>query len=72
MILAIAYADEARCRMGRNAQPFVPLEGVRMARERMFAESSKAARELAFQPGAVRDALDRSVRWYREHGYASS
>jgi dihydroflavonol-4-reductase len=72
MILAIAYADEARCRMQRNAQPFVPLEGVRMARERMFTESSKAARELAFQPGSVRDALDRSVRWYREHGYASS
>lgn len=70
--LAIAYADEARCRMQRGAQPFVPVEGVRMARERMFADSSKAARELGFHAGSVRDALGRSVRWYRDHGYASS
>lgn len=72
LALAIAYADEARCRVQNGAQPFVPLEGVRMARERMFAQSSKAASELQFRPGPVRDALERAVRWYREHGYVSS
>jgi dihydroflavonol-4-reductase len=72
LILAIAYADEARCRMNRGARPYVPIEGVRMSRERMFADSSKAAAALHFRPGSVRDALERSVRWYREHGYVAS
>jgi dihydroflavonol-4-reductase len=69
LALAIAYADEVRCRLSKGAQPSVPLEGVRMSRELMFADSSKAARELDFHPGPVRDALERAVRWYREHGY---
>jgi dihydroflavonol-4-reductase len=70
--LAIAYGDEVRCRVQRNAQPFVPLEGVQMSRERMFADSAKAARDLDFRPGTARDALERAVRWYRERGYVSS
>ena len=70
--LGIAAIDELRCRIQKNAQPFVPLEGVRMARERMFADSSKAARDLSFRAGPVREALERAVRWYRTHGYAGS
>ncbi len=72
LALAIAHADEARCRLQRNAQPFVPVEGVRMARERMFADSSRAARELQFHAGSVRDALTRAVQWYSANGYLSS
>jgi dihydroflavonol-4-reductase len=55
----------------KDAQPAVPLEGVRMSRDRMFADSSKAARELDFRPGRVRDALQRALQWYREHGYCN-
>lgn len=72
LALSIAYADEARCRLVPGAQPFVPVEGVRMSRERMFAESSKAAHDLDFRPGAVRDALSRAVEWYRANGYVTS
>lgn len=71
VLLAIGYADEMRCRLRKSAQPVVPLEGVRMSRELMFADSSKAARELDFHPGPVRDALERAVQWYREHGYCA-
>ncbi len=69
LALGIAYVDEARCRLNPRAKPFVPLEGVRMSRERMFADSSKAGRELDFRPGPVRDAIERAVRWYREQNY---
>lgn len=69
LALAVAYADEARCRLAPGAQPFAPLEGVRMSRERMFVDSSKARRELAFAPGPVRAALERSVAWFREQQY---
>ena len=35
-------------------EPRIPLEGVRMARHKMFVDCSKATRELGFQPGASR------------------
>jgi dihydroflavonol-4-reductase len=63
--LATAYADEIRCRIDPNATPLAPLEGVRMARERMYADSSKAMHELGFAPSPVRAALERAVAWYR-------
>ena len=65
ILLGIAYADELRCRIIPGAQPAVPIEGVRMARDRMFADSSKAQRELDFRPSPVREALERAVQWYR-------
>lgn len=66
--LAAAYVDSAACRMlGR--EPHIPVEGVRIARHRMFVNASKAGRELAFHPGAVADALERAVRWYEANGY---
>ena len=68
LALAIAYADEARARL-TGTRPFVPVEGVRMSRELMFAGSAKARRELDFQPGSVTGALERAVRWYRAYDY---
>jgi dihydroflavonol-4-reductase len=70
LALAAAYADEARCRIDPAATPFAPLEGVRMSRERMYADSSKAMRELGFVPTPVRAALERAVAWYRQHAAA--
>ncbi len=45
LVLAASYADELRCRM-TGATPAVPLEGVRISGERMYADSSRAQREL--------------------------
>lgn len=70
LALAVAYADEIRCRFDRKAVPFAPLEGVRMSRESMYADSSKAQRELGYRPTPARDALRRAIAWYRENGYA--
>jgi dihydroflavonol-4-reductase len=72
LLMGVGYVDELRCRMNKGAQLAVPLEGVRMSRERMFADSSKAAQELAFHPGPVRDALQRALQWYRDNRYLSS
>jgi dihydroflavonol-4-reductase len=65
LALTAAYVDEVRCRLNPSATPVAPLEGVRMSRERMYADSSKAARELGFRATSVRDALQRAVDWYR-------
>ena len=69
--LAAGYVDELRCRILAKATPVVPLEGVRMSRERMFVDSSKAQRELGYRAGSVRDALARAIAWYRSNGYVN-
>jgi dihydroflavonol-4-reductase len=66
--LAAAYVDTAVSRMLRR-EPHIPVEGVRIARHRMFVNTSRAERELGFCPGPVAAALERAVRWYESHGY---
>jgi dihydroflavonol-4-reductase len=68
LVETLARVDEVRCWM-TGAEPFVPLEGARMSRQLMFVSSDKAVRDLGFQAGSVDAALERAVRWYREHGY---
>ncbi len=71
LALAAGYADELRCRLNPRAIPNVPLEGVRMSRERLYADSEKARRELGYTATAVRAALARAVAWYRENDYVN-
>jgi len=66
--LGVAYVDTAFSRLiGR--EPHIPVEGVKIAEHKMFVDASRAVKELGFQPGSVTAALERAVRWYREHGY---
>ena len=67
--LAAGWCDELRCRIVPGAEPAIPLEGVRMARRRMYVDCGKAAVELGYHATPVREALERAVSWYRAHGY---
>jgi dihydroflavonol-4-reductase len=49
--------------------PRVPIEGVRMARKKMWVTHEKARRELGFEPGPARGALVRAVRWFERTGH---
>jgi dihydroflavonol-4-reductase len=49
-------------------EPIVPLEGVRMARKKMFVSHAKAERELGFKPGPVDGALERAIEWFKANG----
>ena len=53
-------------------EPQIPLEGVRMARHKMFVDSSKAERDLGFAPGPIETALGRAVTWYESNGYLAA
>jgi dihydroflavonol-4-reductase len=67
---AAACADHVFSRaLGR--EPQIPLDGVRMARHRMFVDGSKAERELGYKAGSVEAALERAVHWYEENGYVT-
>jgi dihydroflavonol-4-reductase len=68
LALGVAYASTAFSRLvGR--EPGIPVEGVKIARHRMFVDCSRAQRELGFKVGPVAAALERAVRWYEANGY---
>jgi dihydroflavonol-4-reductase len=50
-------------------EPIAPIEGVKMARKKMFVTHAKAKRELGFSPGTADQALRRAVDWFRQNGY---
>jgi dihydroflavonol-4-reductase len=45
--------------------PRVPLDGVRMARKKMWVTHAKARQELGFEPGPAETALRRAVQWFQ-------
>jgi dihydroflavonol-4-reductase len=69
--LGVAYLDTAFSRLV-GKEPQIPVEGVKIARHKMFVDASRAQRELGFQPGPVVGALERAVRWYRANGYVTA
>lgn len=68
--LGVAYLETAFSRLV-GKEPQIPVEGVKIARHKMFVDASRAQRELGFQPGPVAAALERAVRWYQANGYVS-
>ena len=68
---AAGYVDTAVSWV-RGREPQIPLDGVRMARHKMFVDASKAERELGFVSGPIEAALERAVAWYETNGYAAT
>ena len=69
---AVAYATGLITTAWANLTgkpPLAPLEGVKMARKKMFVSHAKATQELGYTPGSVDQALQRAVYWFRENGY---
>jgi dihydroflavonol-4-reductase len=52
-----------------GSEPRAPLDGVKMARKKMWVRHDKASRELGYMPGSVPAALKRAVEWFRSNGY---
>ncbi|MFQ5678253.1 MAG: hopanoid-associated sugar epimerase [Gemmatimonadota bacterium] len=67
--LLYAAAEGARARRA-GRPPRVTLEGVRMARKRMYFDSGRAVRELGLPQSPVEEAVGRAVEWFRRIGYA--
>jgi dihydroflavonol-4-reductase len=70
LALFLGSLDELRCRMSDDAQPVIPLEGVRMSQHLMYADGAPARAALGYQPRSVDEALTQAVSWYRAAGYA--
>lgn len=69
VILPIAYGAEAWARLAGSGEPFVTVDGVRMARKKMFFRSDKARAALGYAPRPAREALADAVAWFRARRY---
>ncbi|HYW46700.1 MAG TPA: hopanoid-associated sugar epimerase [Bryobacteraceae bacterium] len=49
-----------------GSPPRVPLNGVRMAKKKMWVTIEKARRDLGFNPGPADQALARAVEWFQK------
>jgi dihydroflavonol-4-reductase len=68
VLLPFAFASEALARLtGREARATV--EGVRMARKRMYYSSDKAVRDLGYCWRAPTAAFEDAIAWFREQGF---
>ena len=68
-ILPLAYLNQWMANF-TGQPPRIPLEGVKMAKYKMHYDCSKAIRELGFPQTPPEVALEKAVKWFRDHGYA--
>lgn len=52
-----------------GVEPRAPLDGVRMARKKMWVTVDKARRELGFHPAPAETGLRNAVEWFKANGY---
>jgi dihydroflavonol-4-reductase len=67
-VYPIALFAEAAARL-TGREPFVTLDGLRMAKHRMVFSSAKAERELGYKSRPYGEALAEAVAWFRQQGY---
>ena len=70
LIYPVALAAEGVARVTRR-EPFVTLDGLRMAKYKMYFTSAKAERELGYTSRPVEEALRDALQWFRAMGYVT-
>lgn len=71
LILPLAYGNHWLSSLITKRPPRIPLEGVKMAKRRMFFDASKAVQELGLPQSPIEQALEEAVRWFTDHGYVT-
>jgi dihydroflavonol-4-reductase len=69
-IYPIAFAAEAMARV-TTREPFITLNGLRMARQHMFFTSAKAERELGYKAKPAEEGIREAIDWFRTAGFLS-
>jgi dihydroflavonol-4-reductase len=50
-------------------EPFATIDGLRMAKKKMYFSSAKAEAELGYRHRPARDGLADAIAWFRQAGY---
>ncbi|TAN56948.1 MAG: NAD-dependent epimerase/dehydratase family protein [Rhodospirillales bacterium] len=69
-VMPIALASEMWARQF-GGEPMATLDGVRMARKKMFFTSAKAERDLGYRFRPAKEAIADAVSWFKANGYLS-
>lgn len=74
MIYPLAYGAEAWARIrrlggGGDKEPFVTVDGLRMAKKTMYFSHAKAALQLGYSPRPAVTALQDAVDWFSRNDY---
>jgi len=70
-VLPFAWIVQEFARLTGMRQPMMTVDGVRMAKKRMFYTSAKAEHDLGYTHRPAMQALQDAVEWFRDHGYCS-
>jgi dihydroflavonol-4-reductase len=68
LILPFAQIAESIARV-TGKEPFATVDGLRMARKRMFFSSAKARRDLGYEARPADQAIADAVDWFRDNGF---
>jgi dihydroflavonol-4-reductase len=68
VVMPIAAVAEMWGRISHR-EPFVTLDGVRLARKKMFFTSQRAMRRLGYRPRPASEAIVDAIDWFDRHGY---
>lgn len=68
LVYPLAAAAEAAAQI-TGREPFATVNGVRLAKYRMFFTSAKAERELGYRARPYSEALADAIAWFRRAGY---
>ncbi len=69
LVFPVAIIAEAWSALRGGGEPFVTLDGIRMARKKMYFTSAKAQRELGYSARPAVAALADAVSWFKDNGY---
>ena len=69
VLLPVAFLAETWTRITGGGEPFVTIDGLRMARKKMYFSHAKAAQALGYKPRPAAQGLADAVRWFKEQGY---
>jgi dihydroflavonol-4-reductase len=70
-LIPVAFVAEAMANL-TGREPFATLNGVYMAKHRMFFVSTKAEQALAYRSRNYGEGIEDAVRWFRDCGYLGS
>jgi dihydroflavonol-4-reductase len=68
LIFPLAYAAQAWARLSNGAEPQATVDGLKMAKKKMFFDCSRAIDELNYRARPSREALEDAVAWFKQIG----
>lgn len=67
-LVPLAHVVEMFARLFNTREPFITVDGLKLARKRMFFSSAKAMRDLGYMARPADEGLRDAIAWFRANG----